>query len=172
MPERTCSSTPKSPSISTATQDLSSSTPMPVSPPSSAKPKSKEWSSPPNCQLSTVNCQLKKPSSSRSSASSPQPFVRQAPTTALLASATTATNSPRRSTSSTTISPSSARPTRPSNSSVSPSPRQWQKSSASAWACSALRCPNACSLSLQKSHSCMKGELSQKRKNSLPLMFF
>ena len=123
-------------------------------------------------QLSTVNCQLKKPSSSRSSASSPQPFVRQAPTTALLASATTATNSPRRSTSSTTISPSSARPTRPSNSSVSPSPRQWQKSSASAWACSALRCPNACSLSLQKSHSCMKGELSQKRKNSLPLMFF
>ena len=125
-----------------------------------------------NCQLSTVNCQLKKPSSSRSSASSPQPFVRQAPTTALQASATTATNSPRRSTSSTTISPSLARPTRPSNSSVSPSPRQWQKSSASAWACSALRCPNACSLSLQKSHSCMKGELSQKRKNSLPLMFF
>ena len=96
-------------------------------------------------QLSTVNCPLKKPSSFRSSISSPWQFVRQAPTTAPQASATTATNSPRRSTSSTTTSPSSARPTRPSNSSVSPLLRQLPKSSASAWACSASRCPNVCS---------------------------
>ena len=56
--------------------------------------------------LSTVNCQRRNPNSFRSSTSSQWPFVRQAPTTALLASATTATNSRRHSTSSITISPS------------------------------------------------------------------
>ena len=57
-------------------------------------------------ELSTVNCQRRNPNSFRSSTSSQWPFVRQAPTTALLASATTATNSRRHSTSSITISPS------------------------------------------------------------------
>ena len=57
-------------------------------------------------ELSTVNCQRKNPNSFRSSTSSQWPFVRQAPTTAPLASATTATNSRRHSTSSITISPS------------------------------------------------------------------
>ena len=106
MPARTCSSIQKSPSTSTATLDHSSSTPTPASLPSSARQRSRASRFQQNCQLSTVNCQRKNPNSFRSSTSSQWPFVRQAPTTAPLASATTATNSRRHSTSSITISPS------------------------------------------------------------------
>ena len=134
MPARICSSILKNLLTSTVTQVLSSNTPMPASRPSSARQRSRASIFLQNCQLSTVNCQPRKPSSSRSSTSSLQLSVRQAPITALLESATTATNSPRRSTSSTTTSLSLVNRTKNSSCSVFLLLKPPAKSSASVWA--------------------------------------